>query len=201
MADGHFDYLVIGGGSGGIASARRAAAHGANVAVIERGRLGGTCVNVGCVPKKVMFNAGTVMEIIHQAAGYGFTVSGASFDLPTLKAKRDAYVTRLNGIYRNNLKNSGVTFIEGDARFVGPKAVDVGGQTHTAKHVLVAVGGKPMPPPVDGAELAIDSNGFFELDAVPEKVAVVGSGYIAVELAGILNVLGSRVDLFIRAEH
>eukprot|EP00316_Scyphosphaera_apsteinii_P004527 CAMPEP_0119307838 /NCGR_PEP_ID=MMETSP1333-20130426/8217_1 /TAXON_ID=418940 /ORGANISM="Scyphosphaera apsteinii, Strain RCC1455" /LENGTH=480 /DNA_ID=CAMNT_0007311473 /DNA_START=160 /DNA_END=1602 /DNA_ORIENTATION=- len=195
-----FDYLVLGGGSGGIASARRAAAHGAKVAVIERARLGGTCVNVGCVPKKVMFNAASVKEMIHQAAGYGFSIDGCSFDLPTLKEKRDAYVARLNGIYRNNLKNSAVTFIEGDASFAGPKLVSVGEAQYTAKHILVAVGGTPARPPIPGSEHAIDSDGFFDLTEVPEKVAVIGSGYIAVELAGILNVLGSKVDLFIRGE-
>jgi len=193
-----FDYLVLGGGSGGIASARRAAAHGAKAAVIERARLGGTCVNVGCVPKKVMFNAATVQEMIHQASGYGFTVGSCSFDLPALKEKRDAYVARLNGIYKNNLKNSDVTFIEGDASFTGVKEVSVDGKTYTGKHILIAVGGKPSRPDIPGADLAIDSDGFFELEKVPERAAVVGSGYIAVELAGILNVLGCKVDLFIR---
>ena len=128
-ADESYDYLVIGGGSGGIGSARRAAAHGAKVAVIERARLGGTCVNVGCVPKKVMFNAATILEMIHQAAGYGYTVGETSFSLPALKARRDAYVARLNGIYQSNLKNSGVELIVGDAKFVGPKTVAVGDKT------------------------------------------------------------------------
>mmetsp|Transcript_20382 Transcript_20382/g.60295 ORF Transcript_20382/g.60295 Transcript_20382/m.60295 type:complete len:518 (-) Transcript_20382:313-1866(-) len=194
-----FDYLVIGGGSGGIASARRAAAHGARACVIERSRLGGTCVNVGCVPKKVMFNAATVLEMIHQSEGYGISVGGASFDMKAIKAKRDAYVTRLNGIYANNLANSDVTFVEGDARFTGPKTVAVGDRTLTGKSVLIAVGGRPSVPDIPGAaELGITSDGFFELDSVPDRVAVIGSGYIAVELAGILQVLGSKVDLFIR---
>ena len=128
-ADESYDYLVIGGGSGGIASGRRAAAHGAKVAVIEKARLGGTCVNVGCVPKKVMFNAATILEMIHQAAGYGYTVGETSFSLPELKKRRDAYVARLNGIYQSNLKNSGVELIVGDAKFVGPKTVAVGDKT------------------------------------------------------------------------
>jgi len=166
--------------------------------VIERARLGGTCVNVGCVPKKVMFNAATIAEMIHQASGYGYTVGSCSFDLPTLKKKRDDYVARLNGIYRNNLKNSDVTFIEGDAKFVGPKLVAVGEETYTAKNILIAVGGTPMVPDIPGAEGCITSDGFFDLEQVPKKIAVVGSGYIAVELAGILNVLGSEVDLIIR---
>ena len=202
MAEGetHFEYLVIGGGSGGIASARRAAAHGAKVAVIERARLGGTCVNVGCVPKKVMFNAGTVQEILHMAAGYGFTVEGVKFDMMALKEKRDAYVKRLNGIYSNNLANSGITSITGDASFVGPKQVKVGDTVYTGDKILIAVGGKPEMPDIPGIELAIDSDGFFDLESIPKKVAVVGSGYIAVELAGILNLLGAEVDLFIRGE-
>jgi glutathione reductase (NADPH) len=196
MADApeEFDYLVIGGGSGGVASARRAASHGAKTCVIERARLGGTCVNVGCVPKKVMYNAASVLEILHQAEGYGISVGDVKFDMKTIKAKRDAYVKRLNGIYAKNLENSGVTFVSGDAKFVGPKTVEVDGKPYTAKHILIAVGGKPMIPNIPGArELGITSDGFFDLEEVPERVAVIGSGYIAVELAGILNVLGSKV--------
>ena len=132
-----------------------------------------------------MFNAAFVKETIHQASGYGFSVSDASFDMGAFKAKRDAYVTRLNGIYKSNLANSEVTFIEGDARFVGPKAVTVGESTYTGKHVLIAVGGKPTLPKIPGAHLGITSDGFFDLEEVPKKVAVIGSGYIAVELAGI----------------
>jgi glutathione reductase (NADPH) len=183
-----------------MASARRAAAHGAKVAVVERDRLGGTCVNLGCVPKKVMFNAATIQEMIHQAAGYGFTVGDVSFDLASLKAKRDAYVKRLNGIYAGNLEKSGITSITGDACFVGPKEVRVGDKTYSGDHVLIAVGGKPTMPEIPGIELAIDSNGFFDLEAVPKRCAVIGSGYIAVELAGILQLLGSKVDLVIRGD-
>ena len=196
----HFDYLVIGAGSGGIASAKRAALYGKKVAVVERGALGGTCVNVGCVPKKVMFNAGTVMEVLHQASGYGFDVDGFRFDMAALKAKRDAYIKRLNGIYSNNLGGSGVTLIEGDGSFVGPKELRVGDKTYSADSVLIAVGGAPLMPPLPGIEHAIESNGFFDLEEIPKRVAVVGSGYIAVELAGILNLLGSEVDLVIRRE-
>jgi len=201
MADGgHFEYLVIGGGSGGMASARRAAAHGAKVAVIERERLGGTCVNVGCVPKKVMFMAGSMMQMLHQASGYGYQLGEFEFKWEDLKAKRDAYVKRLNGIYENNLGNSGVEYISGDAKFTGAKEVTVGDTTYTADTVLIAVGGTPSVPSVPGAEHAITSDGFFELEELPGKVAVIGSGYIAVELAGILKLLGSEVDLIIRGE-
>ena len=168
-ADESFDYLVIGGGSGGIASGRRAAAHGAKVAVIEKARLGGTCVNVGCVPKKVMFNAATILEMIHQAAGYGYTVGETSFSLPELKKRRDAYVARLNGIYKNNLANSDVELIVGDAKFVGPKTVAVGDKTYTGKNILIAVGGTPTLPDVPGVELGITSDGFFDLEQVPER--------------------------------
>ena len=201
MADNHFDYLVVGGGSGGIASARRAAAHGAKVAVIERDRLGGTCVNVGCVPKKVMYNAGTVQEILCQASGYGFKVDGWKFDMGALKEKRDAYVKRLNGIYANNLENSGITSIKGDAVFSGPKEVTVDGVKYSGDTVLIAVGGTPEMPAIPGIEHAIQSDDFFDLEEIPKKVAVIGSGYIAVELAGIMNLLGAeKTDLVIRSE-
>ena len=204
MADEHFDYLVLGGGSGGIASARRAAAHGAKVALIERERLGGTCVNVGCVPKKVMFNAGSVIELLHQTDGYGIALTGEGegyrFDMSKLKERRDAYVKRLNGIYANNLDNSGITLLRGDGAFCGAREIAVGGKTYSADNVLIAVGGEPLMPPLPGIEHAIDSNGFFELEAPPKRVAVVGSGYIAVELAGILNLFGSQVDLVVRGD-
>jgi len=196
----HFEYLVIGGGSGGIASARRAAAHGAKVGVIERQRLGGTCVNVGCVPKKVMFMAGSMMQMLHQASGYGYEIGEIQFKWEDLKAKRDAYVKRLNGIYENNLGNSGVEYIFGDAKFSGAKEVTVGDATYTADTILIACGGTPAVPDVPGAEHAITSDGFFELEALPKKVAVIGSGYIAVELAGILKLLGSETDLLIRGD-
>lgn len=192
--ENHFDYLVIGGGSGGVASARRAAAHGARVGVVERERLGGTCVNVGCVPKKVMFNTGSLMQVLHQAGGYGFEIGDIKFTWAEIKRRRDAYVKRLNGIYENNLNNAGITFITGDAKFTGPKEVEVGGVSYSGENVLIAVGGKPAAPDIPGAELAMDSNGFFELEELPAKVVVVGSGYIAVELAGILQILGSEVN-------
>lgn len=200
----HFDYLVLGAGSGGMASARRAAEYGAKVAVVESGRLGGTCVNVGCVPKKVMWNAAFVKEVIEGAADYGhdFDHASYSFDWGKVKASRDSYVTRLNGIYERNLDGSGVTLLRGEAAFSGSQAVTVGGVTYTAEHVLVAVGGQPvLPADVPGAvEHGIDSDGFFELDQLPKKTAVIGAGYIAVELAGVLNTLGSDVDLFVRGD-
>lgn len=197
--DNHFEYLVIGGGSGGMASARRAAAHGAKVAVIERSALGGTCVNVGCVPKKVMFNTGSLMQLFHQAAGYGFELGDIKFSWGEIKRRRDAYVKRLNGIYANNLANSGITSITGDAKFTGPKEIEANGETYTADNILIAVGGKPLiPHDLIGKELASTSDDFFKYEEPPKKVVVVGSGYIAVELAGILKLLGSEVDLLVR---
>lgn len=198
----HFDYLVIGAGSGGMASARRAAQWGAKVAVVERGPLGGTCVNVGCVPKKVMFNAALVNEMMHAAKHYGFTgaLEGTKFDWKTIKEARDKYILRLNGIYKNNLGNSAVEVLYGLASFTGEgkNEVAVGDKTYTADHVMIAVGGRPAMPDIPGAEHCIDSDGFFELEELPKKVAVVGAGYIAVELAGIFNALDSDTSLFVR---
>jgi len=198
----HFDYLVIGGGSGGIASARRAATYGAKVAVVERGRMGGTCVNVGCVPKKVMWNAAHIMEMVHDAPLYQYSgTEGVRLDWAALKAARDAYVARLNGIYQRNLENSGVTKLDGLASFEGPKAVRVGETVYTADHVLIATGGVPsVPDELPGAEHCLTSDGFFELEAMPKSVAVVGAGYIAVELAGIFNALGAETSLVVRGE-
>ncbi len=197
----HFDYLVIGGGSGGIASARRAAEHGARVALVEGGRLGGTCVNVGCVPKKIMWSAAGMAEALHEAAGYGFDVDLRAFDWGALKQRRDAYVARLNGIYARNLEASGVTCLNGWARFVGPRTVEVAGERHDADHVLIATGGRPRVPNVPGAALGITSDGFFDLDRLPRRAVVVGAGYIAAELAGVLAALGTRVTILLRREH
>ncbi|CBN74340.1 Glutathione reductase [Ectocarpus siliculosus] len=198
---GHYDYLVIGGGSGGVSSARRAASHGAKVALIEgTPNLGGTCVNVGCVPKKVMFNAAHINEMLHASKHYGYTVGETSFDWGKLKEMRDAYVRRLNGIYHRNVEKSGVTLVYGMAKFVGPKKAVVEGVEYTADHVMIAVGGTPSMPDVPGAELCINSDGFFDVTEQPKKVAVVGAGYIAVELAGIFDALGTETHLFIRHE-
>ncbi|KAF9312997.1 Glutathione reductase [Podila horticola] len=198
-----YDYLVIGGGSGGLASARRAASYGAKVALIEgSGRLGGTCVNVGCVPKKVMWNTASIAEAIHDAKEYGFPEVGpTTFDWNTLKHKRDAYIKRLNGIYERNLEKDSVEYISGLASFVSENSVTLGnGEEIHAKKILIAVGGRPTIPQVPGAELGIDSDGFFDLEHQPKRVAVVGTGYIGVELAGIFHALGSKVSIFSRTE-
>jgi len=196
----HFNYLVIGGGSGGIASARRAAEYGAKVVLFEDGRIGGTCVNVGCVPKKVMWSTSRIAEFAHDAAGYGFDLTINGFDWPTLKGRRDAYVQRLNGIYDRNLENSGVTQVNHRARFIDNNTVEAGGETYTADHILIATGGFPTWPDIPGAEHGISSDGFFDLETQPKKVAIVGAGYIAVEFAGVLRGLGSDVSLFLRKD-
>jgi len=194
-----FDLLVLGGGSGGLASAQRAAEYGARVALFEPARLGGTCVNVGCVPKKVMWNASEVKAALAHAPYYGFDVSVGGHDWAKLKRGRDAYVERLNGIYQRNLDKKGIVVVREAATLAGPaELVTTGGERFTAPHVVIATGGAPMIPALPGAELAITSDGFFELERLPKRVAIVGSGYIAVELAGVLQSLGSEVHLLIR---
>ncbi len=197
-----YDYVVIGGGSGGIASARRAAEYGASVALVESHRLGGTCVNVGCVPKKLMWNAASLAHALEDARGYGFDLSVHGHDWPRLKAARDAYVARLNGIYAANLQKSNVEVYRGRARFVDAHTVVVPTETGEvelrAPHVTIAVGGRPWVPVLPGAELGITSDGFFDLPERPARVAIVGSGYVAVELGGAFAALGSNVSLFMR---
>src|SRR5450432_4058164 len=194
------DYLVIGGGSGGLASARRAAAYGARVALIESGPLGGTCVNVGCVPKKIMWNAAEVAEELHVAASYGFDVEVRGLDFGALRARREAYIARMRGNYAANLKKDGVQLISGRGKFTGPGSVQVGEQMLSAKHVLIATGGVPAMPDVIGASLGSNSDGFFAVDALPQRVPIAGGGHMAAALAGILIQLGSEVTLAIRHE-
>lgn len=197
----HFDYLVIGGGSGGIASARRAASYGAKTALIETGAIGGTCVNVGCVPKKVMWNTANIAETLHDASDYGFDIDVKGFSWNKVKQSRDEYIQRLNNIYDKNLCASEVTRINGYGQFLDNKTVIVGDKKYTAHHILVAVGGEPVRPDLPGAELGITSDGFFELEDLPKRVVVVGGGYIAVEFAGLLKSLGSDVTILLRGEH
>ncbi len=194
----HYDLISIGGGSGGLAAVRRAAAHGARCAVIEEGKLGGTCVNVGCVPKKVMWYGASIAHALEEAPDYGFTLGETGFQWDRLKSARDAYVARLNEIYHENLVKAGIDEIRDHARFTGPRTLEVNGTRYTADHVVVATGSRPMVPQVPGAELGITSDGFFELEARPEHVAVVGSGYIAVEIAGMFRALGAEVCMLVR---
>ena len=195
-----FDLIVIGGGSGGLAAAQRAAEYGAKVALVESHRLGGTCVNVGCVPKKVMWNAADLAEGLRDAPDYGFGLAAAAHDWALLKEKRDAYVLRLNRIYEGNLAKRGITLIRGRANFADSRTVMAGGASLSAPHIVIATGGRPLLPAIPGAELGITSDGFFELPRRPERVAIVGSGYIAVELTGIFTALGSKVTLVLRGE-
>jgi glutathione reductase (NADPH) len=197
---GEFDLIVIGGGSGGLAAAQRAAEYGARVALVEAHRLGGTCVNVGCVPKKVMWNAADLAEGLRDAPDYGFELSAGAHDWPLLKAKRDAYILRLNGIYEDNLGKRGVTLIRGRAHFADGRTVVAAGKTLRAPHIVIATGGRPLLPAIPGADLGITSDGFFELPRRPQRIAIVGSGYIAVELTGIFAALGSEVTLVLRGE-
>jgi glutathione reductase (NADPH) len=193
-----YDLVVIGGGSGGIAAARRAAEYGARVAVVEAGRLGGTCVNVGCVPKKLMWNAADLAGSLADARGYGFDVSVGGHDWAALKASRDAYVAKLNGIYEANLAKSKVTLVRGWGRLIDAHTVEVEGQRLESERILLATGGRPHRLAIPGAELGIDSDGFFALPSRPQRVTVVGGGYIAVEIAGVFAGLGSEVTVVIR---
>ena len=195
-----FELISIGGGSGGIACAQRAAEYGAKAAVIESHRLGGTCVNVGCVPKKVMWNAASVALSLADAGDYGFDVQVGDNDWSVLKRKRDAYIVRLNGIYARNLAAKGVAHVQGAARFIDAHTVEVNGERMTAPHIVVATGGVPIVPPLPGAELGITSDGFFALERRPQRVAIIGSGYIACELAASFQELGSHVEQFIRKD-
>ena len=200
----HYDYLAIGGGSGGIASINRAASYGKKCAIIEAKHLGGTCVNVGCVPKKVMFYGAQIAEAInHYALDYGFDVEVKKFDFAKLVESRQAYIDRIHTSYNNVLAKNNVDVIHGFAKFVNKNTVEVtlaDGSTEqvTADHILIATGGRPSHPPVKGVEYGIDSDRVFALNALPKRVAIIGAGYIAVELAGVFNSLGSDTHLVVR---
>lgn len=200
-----YDFVVIGAGSGGLASARRAAQYGKKVCLMETARLGGTCVNVGCVPKKVMFNAANFLEdsLIMQK-GYGLFSGGSARDYTTplqidwgiLKESRDNYIKRLNGIYAGAIDTAGIDLIKGTARFVDKKIIECGDQRVTAEHIVIASGSKPsFPKGVKGIEHAKTSDDFFELESLPKRVLIVGSGYIGVELSGIFAAMGANVTL------
>lgn len=195
-----FDLFVIGAGSGGVRAARFAAGFGARVAVAESRYLGGTCVNVGCVPKKLLVYGAHYSEDIDQAQGYGWTIDGATFDWKALIANKDREIQRLNGIYKNLLTDSGVTLLQAHARLVDAHTVEVDGQRYSAEHILIATGGWPFVPDVPGRELAITSNEAFYLDELPRRVLVVGGGYIAVEFASIFHGCGSETRLLYRGD-
>ena len=195
-----FDLFVIGAGSGGVRAARFAAGFGARVAVAESRYLGGTCVNVGCVPKKLLVYGAHFAEDFEQAQGFGWTLGSAKFDWATLIANKNREIERLNGIYRNLLVNSGVTLLEGHARIVDAHSVELGGKRYSAEHILIATGGWPQIPDVPGHEHAIGSNEAFFLEQLPKRVLVVGGGYIAVEFASIFNGLGADTSLLYRGD-
>ena len=195
-----FDLYVIGAGSGGVRAARFAAGFGAKVAVAESRYLGGTCVNVGCVPKKLLVYGAHFAEDFEQASGFGWSLGEANFDWATLIANKDREINRLNGIYRNLLVNSGVTLHEGHARLVDAHQVEINGERFTARHILIATGGWPQIPEIPGREHAIGSNEAFFLKELPKRVLVVGGGYIAVEFAGIFHGLGAQTSLLYRGD-
>ncbi len=195
-----FDLVVIGGGSGGLAAAQRAAEHGARVALVESGRLGGTCVNVGCVPKKITWNAADLGGALHDATDYAFRLDAAGHDWALLKQKRDAYILKLNEVYAANLARHKVELVRARASFVDASTVSAAGRRLSAEHIVIATGGRPRRPLIPGAELGITSDGFFELTERPRRVAVVGSSYIALELAGIFAGLGAETTLVLRGE-
>ncbi|PNA02730.1 MULTISPECIES: glutathione-disulfide reductase [unclassified Pseudomonas] len=195
-----FDLYVIGAGSGGVRAARFATGFGAKVAVAESRYLGGTCVNVGCVPKKLLVYGAHFAEDFEQSSGFGWSLGEADFDWATLIANKDREINRLNGIYRNLLVNSGVTLHEAHAKIVGPHEVEVNGERYTAKNILIATGGWPQIPEIPGHEHAISSNQAFFLKELPKRVLVVGGGYIAVEFAGIFHGLGANTTLLYRGD-
>ncbi|MDX3772609.1 glutathione-disulfide reductase [Chromatiaceae bacterium AAb-1] len=196
----HFDYLAIGAGSGGIASANRAAVRGAKAAVIEAKAVGGTCVNVGCVPKKVMWNSAHIAEALKYSSAYGFDITTNDFHWQTLVKNREAYIERIHGSYHRGFASNGVSYIAGFAHFIDKNTVEVNGERITADHITIAVGGRPLIPAIPGAEYGIDSDGFFALTQQPKKAVVVGAGYIAVEIAGVLHALGTDTHLLVRGE-
>jgi glutathione reductase (NADPH) len=191
----HYDLIAIGGGSGGLAVAEKAAGFGKKVAVIEARRLGGTCVNNGCVPKKVMWYAANLAHAVDDASGFGVPSQRGQTDWLRLVAGRDRYIRNINQYWDGYVSDSGIERIQGRARFVDANTVDVNGSQYSADHIVIATGGEPIVPPVPGAELGITSDGFFELQEQPQRVAVIGGGYIGVELSGVLNALGSKVTV------
>lgn len=197
----NYDLIAVGGGSGGLAAVLRAARLGARCAIIENDTLGGTCVNRGCVPKKVTWNGALIARHLQDAPSYGFDISVNGFDWAALTSARNAYVHRNRTSYQARLDKLGITVIQGHARFIDARTLRVGDKPVTAPHIVIATGGTPNVPSLPGAELGITSDGFFELREQPRRVAIVGAGYVAVEFAGILHAFGSSISIFTRGEY
>ena len=191
----HFDLIAIGGGSGGLAVAERAAQHGKKVALVEPAKLGGTCVNQGCVPKKLMWYAANLAEEVRHAAEMGVEGSSGKIDWDRLTAGRDKVISNINNYWDGYAKEQGITVIEGYATFVDNRHIRVGDTTYSADHIAIATGSQPMVPPVPGKELGITSDGFFKLKQQPKKVCIIGAGYIGIEFAGMLAAMGSDVTV------
>lgn len=198
MSNFDYDLFVIGAGSGGVRASRMSAAKGARVAIAEDQYMGGTCVNVGCVPKKLYVYGSHISEEIEGARGFGWNISGVEFDWPTLRDNKTNEISRLNGVYKNILNSNNVELIEGRAKIIGPNEVEVAGKSYTAERILIATGGWPMVPDIPGKEHIITSNEVFDLESLPQKALVLGGGYIAVEFAGIFKGLGVDTSLIYR---
>jgi glutathione reductase (NADPH) len=197
----HYDLIAIGGGSGGLSAAERAAMYDKKCAVVEKAQLGGTCVNLGCVPKKVMWYGADIAHALRDAPDYGFDVVVNDFDWNHLVSARERYIGGINDWFHTYLSDSNIDELQGQARFIDAHTLEVEGVRYSADHIVISPGGVPLVPPIPGAEHGITSDGFFALKEQPKRVAVVGAGYIAVELAGLLNALGSEVDLLLRRQH
>lgn len=195
-----FDLFVIGAGSGGVRAARMTAAYGKRIAVAERAALGGTCVNVGCIPKKLFSYGAHFPDDFRDAAGYGWQLEAPHFDWQTLRDNKDREIQRLNGVYQRLLEQAGVELIRGHARLLDPHTVEVEGQAYSAEHILIATGGVPWLPDIPGREHVLISDDLFSLPELPRRVLLVGGGYVAVEFAGIFNGLGCATELAYRGE-
>lgn len=193
-----YDLVVLGGGSAGVRLSRTAATLGARVALVESGRLGGTCVNIGCVPKKLLAYASRFGSHLHDAAGFGFEAVSPAFSWPALIAGKDREIARLNAVYERIVTAAGVELVRGHARVVGPNEVDVDGRRLRAARIAICTGGRPVVPPIEGADLGVVSDAMFALPELPRRAVIVGGGYIGVEFASILHGLGAEVDVVSR---
>jgi len=196
-----YDLITLGAGSGGLSVIERAASYGQRCAVVERGLIGGTCVNVGCVPKKIMWFGASLAHLLEDARAYGFDVKNQGFSWAQLVEKREGYISGINNWYYSHLKELGIDEFKGTASFIDSHHIEIDGKTYSAKHIAIATGTIPIIPEIPGAEHAISSDGFFALNERPDRVAIAGSGYIAVELAGVLNALGCEVTMYLRKSH